>query len=75
MIAESDHFEWKFVWQALTDWQLYLCFLMYWGIVVPLYSIVKTPISWPVRSGLTVEKSLFLPSIINALGYTGKKIL
>jgi MFS family permease len=53
MIAESDHFEWKFVKQALTDWQLYLCLLMYWGIVCPLYSI-----------------SLFLPTIINQLGYT-----
>lgn len=28
MIAESDKFEWKFVRQALTDWQLYLCLLV-----------------------------------------------
>jgi hypothetical protein len=75
MIAESDHFEWKLVWQALTDWQLYVCFLIYWGIVVPLYSIVKTPMSWPVGSVLTVEKPLFLLSIMNSLGYTGKNIL
>jgi hypothetical protein len=52
MIAESDHFEWKYVTQALTDWQLYLCLFMYWGIVCPLYGI-----------------SLFLPTIINDLGY------
>ncbi|KAJ9606410.1 hypothetical protein H2200_009371 [Cladophialophora chaetospira] len=38
-IAESDHFEWKFVRKALTDWQLYLSLLMYWGIVCPLYGI------------------------------------
>jgi hypothetical protein len=53
LIAESDHFEWKFVIRALTDWQLYLCLFMYWGIVCPLYGI-----------------SLFLPTIINDLGYT-----
>lgn len=52
MIAESDHFEWKFVIRALTDWQLYLCLFMFWGIVCPLYGI-----------------SLFLPTIINDLGY------
>jgi hypothetical protein len=52
LIAESDHFEWKYVIQALTDWQLYLCLFMYWGIVCPLYGI-----------------SLFLPTIINDLGY------
>jgi Major Facilitator Superfamily len=53
LIAESDRFEWKFVRQALTDWQLYICLFMYWGIVCPLYGI-----------------SLFLPTIINDLGYT-----
>lgn len=52
-IAESDHFQWKYVRQALTDWQLYVCLFMYWGIVCPLYGI-----------------SLFLPTIINDLGYT-----
>jgi hypothetical protein len=53
LIPESEQFRWKYVRQALTDWQLYVCLLMYWGIVCPLYGI-----------------SLFLPSIINELGYT-----
>ncbi|KAG4424308.1 hypothetical protein IFR04_002549 [Cadophora malorum] len=38
-VAESEHFEWKYVTKALTDWQLYLSLLMYWGIVCPLYGI------------------------------------
>ncbi|KAL6251807.1 hypothetical protein RBB50_002017 [Rhinocladiella similis] len=38
-IAESDHFEWKYVTRALTDWQLYVSLFMYWGIVCPLYGI------------------------------------
>jgi len=53
MIAEEDKFKWKYVVQAVTDWQLYLGVLMYWGIVCPLYGI-----------------SLFLPTIIDELGYT-----
>jgi len=39
MIAEAENFQWKFVIQALTDWQLYVCLFMYWGIVCPLYGI------------------------------------
>jgi len=39
MIAESDHFKWKYVLEALTDWQLYVALFMYWGIVCPLYGI------------------------------------
>ncbi|KAK6373396.1 hypothetical protein LTS17_008416 [Exophiala oligosperma] len=38
-IAESDHFEWKYVTRALSDWQLYVSLFMYWGIVCPLYGI------------------------------------
>jgi hypothetical protein len=39
LIPESDHFEWKFVIRALTDWQLYVCFFVYWGVGCPLYGI------------------------------------
>jgi sugar phosphate permease len=52
-VVESSDFKWKYVRQALTDWQLYVALLMYWGIVCPLYGI-----------------SLFLPTIVEALGYT-----
>ncbi|KAH8753966.1 MFS nicotinic acid transporter [Hyaloscypha finlandica] len=38
-VAETEHFEWKYVVKALTDWQLYLSLFMYWGIVCPLYGI------------------------------------
>jgi len=39
VIAESDHFEWKYVVRALSDWQIYVSLFMYWGIVCPLYGI------------------------------------
>ncbi|KAI9747049.1 MAG: hypothetical protein M1835_002248 [Candelina submexicana] len=53
MVAQSEHFKWKYVLDAFTDWQIYLALIMYWGIVCPLYGT-----------------SLFLPTIINELGYT-----
>ncbi|KAI4252812.1 MAG: hypothetical protein L6R42_007829 [Xanthoria sp. 1 TBL-2021] len=37
MVAESEHFKWKYVRDAFTDWQIYLGLWMYWGIVCPLY--------------------------------------
>ncbi|RDW64658.1 putative major facilitator superfamily permease-4 [Coleophoma cylindrospora] len=52
MVAEAEHFDWKYVIGCFTDWQIYVGLLMYWGIVCPLYGI-----------------SLFLPTIINELGY------
>ncbi|KAI9841559.1 MAG: hypothetical protein M1837_000605 [Sclerophora amabilis] len=51
-VAETDQFQWKFVRDAFSDWQIYVGLIMYWGIVCPLYGI-----------------SLFLPTIINQLGY------
>ncbi|GAA6016044.1 hypothetical protein JCM8202_005391 [Rhodotorula sphaerocarpa] len=37
--GESSHMSWKFVRQALVDWQTYLGVLYYLGVVVPLYAI------------------------------------
>jgi MFS family permease len=54
-VAESSTFKWKYVRQALSDWQVYASLFMYWGIVCPLYGI-----------------SLFLPTIIDGLGYTAE---
>ena len=53
MVAESEGFRWRYMLDALTDWQVYLGLWMYWVIVCPLYMV-----------------ALFLPSIINELGYT-----
>ncbi|BFZ59457.1 hypothetical protein YB2330_000467 [Saitoella coloradoensis] len=37
--AMSDHYEWKFVVQALTDWKVWLSLLTYYGTMTPLYCI------------------------------------
>ncbi|CAH0057085.1 unnamed protein product [Clonostachys solani] len=52
-VAQAEDFQWRYVWQAFRDWQIWLNLFVYWAIVCPLYGI-----------------SLFLPSIINSLGYT-----
>lgn len=39
MIAESDKFQWKYVIEAVTDWQLIINLFVYWGTVGPLYGM------------------------------------
>ncbi|KAJ4150738.1 hypothetical protein LMH87_011473 [Akanthomyces muscarius] len=38
-VAQSEEFQWKYVWQAFTDWQIYVNIFVYWGVVCPLYGI------------------------------------
>jgi hypothetical protein len=73
MVAESDSFEWKYVRQALTDWQLYVDLFVFWGGVGPLYG--KQASNTYQRCGKHANLyilgiSFFLPTIIKELGYT-----
>ncbi|KAL4897448.1 major facilitator superfamily domain-containing protein [Aspergillus ambiguus] len=36
---EASKFRSKYVWDALTDWQIYVGLIMYWGITCPLYGV------------------------------------
>ncbi|KAH0593209.1 hypothetical protein MHUMG1_08931 [Metarhizium humberi] len=38
-VEQAEEFEWKYVWQAFKDWQIWVNILVYWGIVCPLYGI------------------------------------
>ncbi|RKU40272.1 hypothetical protein DL546_002380 [Coniochaeta pulveracea] len=38
-VAQAEEFKWKYVWQAFTDWQIWVNLFVYWGIVCPLYGI------------------------------------
>ncbi|KAH8160043.1 hypothetical protein CIB48_g8197 [Xylaria polymorpha] len=38
-VAEADEFEWKYVWAAFKDWQIWVNIFVYWGIVCPLYGV------------------------------------
>ncbi|KAI1912113.1 hypothetical protein LOZ53_004503 [Ophidiomyces ophidiicola] len=38
-VAQADEFEWKYVWDAFKDWQVYVAIVMFWGIVCPLYGL------------------------------------
>ncbi|KAF5502178.1 putative transporter [Colletotrichum aenigma] len=38
-VAEADEFQWKYVWDAFKDWQIWINIFVYWGIVCPLYGI------------------------------------
>ncbi|KAH7034773.1 major facilitator superfamily domain-containing protein [Microdochium trichocladiopsis] len=38
-VAEAEEFQWKYVWDAFKDWQIWASIIVYWGIVCPLYGI------------------------------------
>ncbi|KAI0428811.1 major facilitator superfamily domain-containing protein [Xylaria sp. FL1042] len=38
-VSQAEEFEWKYVWAAFKDWQIWVNILVYWGIVCPLYGI------------------------------------
>ncbi|KAI0102926.1 major facilitator superfamily domain-containing protein [Nemania sp. FL0031] len=38
-VAQADEFEWKYVWAAFKDWQIWVNIFVYWGIVCPLYGV------------------------------------
>ncbi|KAI0160235.1 MFS general substrate transporter [Xylariaceae sp. FL1272] len=38
-VAEAEDFQWKYVRDAFTDWQVWVNVIVYWGIVCPLYGI------------------------------------
>lgn len=38
-MPEAEEFKWKYVWDALKDWQIWVNIFVYWGIVCPLYGI------------------------------------
>ncbi|PON22746.1 major facilitator superfamily transporter [Trichoderma gamsii] len=38
-VAQAEEFQWKYVWQAFTDWQIWVNIFVYWSIVCPLYGI------------------------------------
>ncbi|KAJ4863484.1 major facilitator superfamily domain-containing protein [Trichoderma breve] len=35
----AEEFQWKYVWSAFKDWQIWVSIVVYWGIVCPLYGI------------------------------------
>ncbi|KAF7315948.1 MFS general substrate transporter [Mycena indigotica] len=38
-VGEEEHFEWRHLWQAVSDWQVWLHILIYMSIIGPLYGI------------------------------------
>lgn len=33
-VAESEEFQWRYVWDAFKDWQIWLNIIVYWGVSV-----------------------------------------
>jgi hypothetical protein len=35
-VAQAEDFQWKYVWQAFTDWQIWVNILVYWSVSLSL---------------------------------------
>ncbi|KAI0148074.1 MFS general substrate transporter [Hypoxylon sp. NC0597] len=38
-VAQAEEFDWRYVFAAFKDWQIWVNIFVYWGIVCPLYGI------------------------------------
>ncbi|KAI0176135.1 MFS general substrate transporter [Hypoxylon sp. FL1284] len=38
-VAQAEEFEWRYVFAAFKDWQIWVNIFTYWGIVCPLYGV------------------------------------
>ncbi|KAL7629503.1 hypothetical protein AAE478_001024 [Parahypoxylon ruwenzoriense] len=38
-VAQAEEFNWKYVWAAFKDWQIWVNIFVFWSIVCPLYGI------------------------------------
>lgn len=39
LVAQSDEFKWSYVWDALTDWQIWVHIVLWWGVSIPCHRI------------------------------------
>ncbi|KIJ54749.1 hypothetical protein M422DRAFT_152666 [Sphaerobolus stellatus SS14] len=81
-VGEQEEFAMRYLWQALTDWQIYLHILIYMSVVGPLYGIsLFLPsiisgfgFSTPVSQLLTVPPYTFAAILTLTFGFYSDKI-
>lgn len=76
-VPEAEEFEWKYVWQAFKDWQIWLNLLVCYGVSVSfipdvtLVCMSRTDTSFCLQIVCPLYGiSLFLPTIVRSLGYS-----
>jgi MFS family permease len=69
-VAQDDSFQWKFVKSAFLDWQIWTNILVYWGMFGTPVRLLKRRLTVIGIVCPLYGISLFLPSIIRALGYS-----
>ncbi|OBZ76243.1 hypothetical protein A0H81_02952 [Grifola frondosa] len=81
-VGEEEHFEMRHLWQALTDWQIWLHLLVYMSVVAPLYGIsLFLPsiihgfgFSTPISQLLTVPPYVFASIVLLIFAIWSDKI-
>ncbi|KIL65350.1 hypothetical protein M378DRAFT_105323 [Amanita muscaria Koide BX008] len=80
-VGEEEHFEFRHIWAAITDWQLWAHVLIFWSIGTPLYGIaffLPTIINSfgytvSVSQLLTIPPYLVATILIYVWGYLSEK--
>ncbi|CAG8179825.1 unnamed protein product [Penicillium salamii] len=48
MVVKDDKFQWRYVYDAFTDWQIWLGLFMYWGITCPFHQLRNCSLQVPI---------------------------
>ncbi|KAL5520958.1 hypothetical protein ACEPAF_2961 [Sanghuangporus sanghuang] len=75
--GEAEEFRWRYVWDAITDWQVWLHILVYMSIVGPLYGIslfLPFGFSVPVSQLLSVPPYVFATIVLFAFAHFSDKM-
>lgn len=81
-VGEQEEFQIRYIWQALSDWQIYLHILIYMSVVGPLYGIsLFLPsiisgfgFSTAISQLLTVPPYTFATILVLAFGFYSDKV-
>ncbi|KAL5514525.1 hypothetical protein ACEPAG_1841 [Sanghuangporus baumii] len=75
--GETEEFRWRYVWDAISDWQVWLHILVYMSIVGPLYGIslfLPFGFSAPVSQLLSVPPYVFATIVLFAFAHFSDKM-
>jgi len=73
--ARDEAFQWKYFWQAVTDWKTYMGMFLYMGPIMPLYSFSLFLPSIIANMGFTADASIVQNQLLSVPPYAGAAVL
>ncbi|KAE9396024.1 MFS general substrate transporter [Gymnopus androsaceus JB14] len=78
-VGEEEHFQAKHIYQAFTDWQIWIHIPIYMSLIVPLYGITLFlpfgEFSDPVSQLLTIPPYFFAITLLGIFAYFSDKLM